>query len=176
MTTIAWDGRFLAADGQIMSGSCIVSCESNKIRTRSVCDRWSFDCINVDTLCVAGNTGLENYLVKLLLSGTFDIETYLPETMDFCALMLTSFDKKPIMISKNEGTRELNSIGQCATPTAIGSGSNFAMGAMAAGANAIEAVSIACKYDCYSGGQVTYIDTGTRTLEKNEHYSIIRAV
>lgn len=37
---------------------------------------------------------------------------------------------------------------------AIGSGSAYALGAMAAGADAVEAIRIAIKYDAYSGGRV----------------------
>ena len=39
-------------------------------------------------------------------------------------------------------------------PVAIGSGSDFAMGAMLAGATAKEAVKIACKLDSNSGGKI----------------------
>lgn len=40
---------------------------------------------------------------------------------------------------------------------AIGSGFNIALGAMEAGASAIEAIKIAKKYDIYTGGKVQYI-------------------
>ena len=41
--------------------------------------------------------------------------------------------------------------------TAIGSGANFAMGALLAGANSIEAVKIAIKLVPYSGGKVNSV-------------------
>ncbi|ODT84837.1 hypothetical protein [Phenylobacterium sp. SCN 70-31] len=40
---------------------------------------------------------------------------------------------------------------------AIGSGSEFALGAMAMGASAEEAVRAAIKHDCYSGGEINTI-------------------
>lgn len=40
---------------------------------------------------------------------------------------------------------------------ATGSGSEFALGAMAAGASAPEAVAIAAKYDIYTGGLVNHV-------------------
>ncbi len=40
---------------------------------------------------------------------------------------------------------------------ALGSGRLVAMGAMAAGSNAVEAVKIACKYDVYTGGPVEFL-------------------
>jgi ATP-dependent HslUV protease subunit HslV len=40
-------------------------------------------------------------------------------------------------------------------PVAIGSGQDFALGAMAAGASPARAVEIACARDCYSGGEIT---------------------
>lgn len=42
----------------------------------------------------------------------------------------------------------------------IGTGCGFAMGAMAAGASAAEAVAIACRYDVYSGGEVVTLTLG----------------
>lgn len=39
-------------------------------------------------------------------------------------------------------------------PYAIGSGSDFAMGAMLAGKSAKDAVKIAAKLDCYTGGPI----------------------
>lgn len=43
-------------------------------------------------------------------------------------------------------------------PTCIGTGSPYAYGALDMGANAAEAVAIACKYDLYSGGDVKMIE------------------
>lgn len=49
-------------------------------------------------------------------------------------------------------------------PYALGSGSEYAMGAMYAGKNAKEAVDIACELDIYSGGDVHSV-----MLSKNEN-------
>jgi hypothetical protein len=60
------------------------------------------------------------------------------------------------------------------TPAAIGSGNQFAMGAMAAGANPIEAVIIATEYDTLSGQPVTHlgeiVDWDEETLSWEEFW------
>ena len=47
-------------------------------------------------------------------------------------------------------------------PFSIGSGSHFALGACAAGADAIRAVQIAARFDLYTGDKIDHIDTGWR--------------
>lgn len=44
---------------------------------------------------------------------------------------------------------------------ALGSGTDVAIGAMAQGAGAVEAVKIASKYDCHTGGKIKVVMVGT---------------
>jgi len=48
---------------------------------------------------------------------------------------------------------------------AIGSGSNYAIGAMAMGADAIQAVRVACQHEIYSGGAIQFIRVGETVIQ-----------
>lgn len=50
----------------------------------------------------------------------------------------------------------------CSEFYAIGSGDDFAMGAMAMGADAAQAVGIAALFDCHTGGAVTALRSGAQ--------------
>lgn len=51
---------------------------------------------------------------------------------------------------------------------ALGSGMDIALGAMAMGASAVEALKIACRFDQYTGGPIWYADVAKQAFHKVE--------
>lgn len=141
MTTIACDGRTMAADSQETTGG--------DVRIRS-------DAVKVALLddgTVLGVSGDANALpafVKWLNAGSPRDDR--PTGFDATLLRL-----------RPDGTVEdaQAKSGVCwaprPAPCALGTGQEFALGAMAAGADAAAAVEIAIRYDVFSGGSVLAI-------------------
>ena len=125
MTTIAWDGETLAADGQVTS-SFIGQNDSKKIFTKGG---------KVFAFC---GTYSEGY--GFLKRG---------QPIECDTIVLEFGDKSGIAIY-----HEKNGSHPIKAPYAIGSGCDFAMGAMLAGCNAVDAVKIAAKLDPYTGGRI----------------------
>lgn len=144
MTTIAWDGRVLAADGRITEGSHIFSEEFIKIQP-PVNKRLMFAGQKVIAYGIAGNFDLmadfEHWLEK---DCEHDIFTGGDINSD-CILIL----QKCVMLCDSvSGGR----FAMLAGKIAIGSGGMYARSAMKMGLNAVEAVDHAKLFDCYSGG------------------------
>jgi hypothetical protein len=183
MTTVAWDGRYLAGDGMSVT-----------------------DCGTVRTLR-AVKIGLwtpskppyrkmkhGEVLGEAVIAGTAGVRDEGDEYLDWLAKVGGKTDAAwPFPIGKDEwGTDvleircEVKGLGDGRTyskpksivgrtprgritqvgdpddvsqPVAIGCGHQVAEGAMAYGASAMKAVEIASKLDSHTGGQITYIDT-----------------
>ena len=139
MTTIAFDGKTLAADGQITRGvSTVMTLGQQKI-FKSV---GVFDVISfagdwepvVEFLAWAVNPDIENppagdYTVIFVIDGVV-----------MCSGMDTPFNEY-VTVKKGE-------------IDAWGSGSLIALGAMHSGKSARQAVNLACKLDVFTGGTV----------------------
>lgn len=152
MTTIAYDGISIAADTRGTS-SFIEQCEFMKIH----------DC--------------EPYYIAL--AGVWSA---IPLWLDWFSdghdpskfPEMTFYDKEgdisgAFVVRKNDGALQFwgSAYGYPASdwshaPNALGSGQEFAMGAMLHGATAREAVEIACKLDAGSGGSVQEIRFGKK--------------
>lgn len=137
MTVIAYDGKILAADKQATYGSTMFPVK--KIFR-----------LGDELLAGAGDWSECNTFAKWYVDG--------------CPL-----DKKPdfkngvsmLLIKNGEIWKyedELVPFKIDMPFWALGSGADFAMGAMAAGKNAVEAVEIACKFDKDSGLGVDFAD------------------
>lgn len=133
MTTIAWDGKILAADSQ-MSSSFIDPLRISKIR-------------RVDDLIfgLAGGAGMMDAFTDFL-KGNEDRSRFDRVLKNFSAIVI---GRGKVLFYCDD----LEPI-ECGTPQAIGSGEQFAMGAMFAGATAEQAVLIAIKLDTGSGAPV----------------------
>ena len=139
MTTIAWDGKTLAADGQVTIGdSGIMTLKRQKI----------FKKIGIfDVLAFAGS--LEP--VEEFLEWAKNPEEGVPPEGEYTVIFVVdgvlafSHMTTPITNSITIGKGEID---------AWGSGANFAIGAMHAGKTAIQAVNIAIKCDAFTGGKV----------------------
>jgi ATP-dependent protease HslVU (ClpYQ) peptidase subunit len=138
MTTIATDGKSIAADGQSTAGDMITSTTSIKL-TRlpdgsivGGCGelapmRRAINCLHAPDAHPDDFTG-EFSLLRLFPDGRVSV-------YDGC---LFGFD--------------------IPAPAAVGTGREFAMGAMLAGKGPKQAVEIATQRDVYSGGNITVME------------------
>jgi len=127
MTTIAWDGKTLAADSQ-MTSDYIETVSLNKIL------------INKDH--TIGGVGSCSDIKRF----SQDISMQIGKECE--ALVISNKTGKCQYHCDSGSPLDMNFI------TAIGSGAKFAMGAMLAGADAKQAVKIASKLDPYTGGRI----------------------
>lgn len=151
MTTIAFDGKVLAGD---------TSWSENSVRiiTRTKIERFPSGC-----LYGAGghsdDRGLRDILKKVRKPSQLpSLDDLTKIKNDLVALLVFSDGKAFLIECSNKAPENADgAIGvmQCDVPCAIGSGRNFALSAMDAGATAYEAVKIACKRDINSGEPVT---------------------
>lgn len=136
MSTVAWDGKILAADKQATVAELARSC--SKIRKLP----------NGDILAVTGTLGPCLIMMQWYEDGA-DISTYPPcqkEKDDWGRLIVAKptgeileYEQYPVVMMPDPGKH------------AWGSGRDYALGAMAMGANAIQAVEIASRFDVNTG-------------------------
>ena len=150
MTTIAWDGKTLAADRQATINNRPLVERDAKIK------RIRF--LGKPALCgVSGSLTLARKVVKWIMKGCDEDDT--PSRGDnenFEVMVITNDD---VLIYPNNFFAE--SMGNI--KFAIGSGANYAEGAMAFGASAVEAVEISATLDIYTGYGID-----TLTLKKGK--------
>lgn len=148
MTTIAWDGKVLAADGRATSAHIIESNNRQKIFPAKrgmvlkgspiVC--WGF----------AGDaTGIQ--LIKEWIETDADAPSEFPEEFKFNLLVITESSVWELH-SGFYGWYEIDD------KTAIGSGEEFAISAMALNRTAVAAIQHAITLDAFSGGTISYIN------------------
>lgn len=142
MTTIAFDGRILACDGMISSHKIDTLCFK---KIKYVKD----DCF----VGAAGDLNQVNAFFHWCKQGGY--VDYLSDTL---LNINDSFEAIIITPSFVATTTDCIHLCPSSLPIAIGSGSDFAIGAMKKGADAIEAVEIAKSYDLWSGGQTFYYE------------------
>jgi ATP-dependent protease HslVU (ClpYQ) peptidase subunit len=138
VTTIATDGKTLAADGLVTDQETIVSTNASKVRRLP----------SGDVVGVAG---------KLVDTITFarwlkDGERGKPDVWDKSEALLLRADGAVFWIDSDGHFAEAPRI------AAIGSGAVFALAAMDAGAGPKEAVEIACRRDIHSGGTIIVME------------------
>lgn len=138
MTTICTDGKTMAGDGRVTGSGVIFQDDLVKV----------FSC--GDT--IYGYCGSPYYEsdVRAFVSG---LTNTLDVGEDFEALVLTYGGD--VFCLDGKGRRYKSSI-----PAAIGSGSGYALAAMYAGCDPVDAVDIATRLDFKSGGTLTHIGFG----------------
>ncbi|HWU70789.1 MAG TPA: hypothetical protein VN017_05495 [Pseudoxanthomonas sp.] len=141
MTTVAWDGKSLAADTQSTTGT--ISGRAVKIAR------------NANGFLVAGSGSLAvvRHWINWVLAG-LPAEGQ-PEVID----------ESTVLIIDPRGRARLFTDIPVSQPLprrkwAIGSGSDVALGAMAMGADARTAVKVASQFDVYTGGRVIVLRPG----------------
>jgi hypothetical protein len=194
VTTIAWDGRVLAADGKSVSESgCIRTLRARKLRLimpeRPGLRPFRRSNLVTAEATVVASTGVREEADAYMdwlerVDGDPDAKWLFPtgkgewETdgveircaVEFDGEIMTS---RPVTLKGRSPTGRLVEIGDPGDhvrPWSMGSGSTFAEGAMAAGAGAVKAVMIASRLDCNTGGVILYVDTyrldlGVQTAE-----------
>lgn len=143
MTTIAFKNGTMASDSQ-MTGDFI--------------DQKKFDKVYRFGDVLVGVAGNVTWIMEFLEWLQCDDDTPYPVGMGY-ALVYSEGELKCF-----EGdSHQAFVVGQ---PYAIGSGSQFAMGAMLSGASARKAITIACKLDELSGGEVQHRTISTRKRKR----------
>lgn len=134
MTTIAWDGKTLAADSQITYGG--LACTLEKI--------WR---LNGGQLFGATGAAQDAYAVRYWLEDPSRPEPKLGD--DFAGIL--------ILTDGSSWRLESSLIRMPITESchALGSGRDFAIAGMALGLSAVQAVELAIRFDAYSSGEVT---------------------
>lgn len=141
MTTIAFDGVTMAADGRSTSGYVIATDEFVKVH-RTNGKLWA--------LC--GEPRFIDSIARFLTDGTPIAQS----KDDECLYEYIVWDGCKLMSYMND-----RSVGdEWHYPMGFGSGGNAATAAMRAGLNAIDAVKVAITMDVYSGGKITALTLG----------------
>lgn len=152
MTTIAFDGTTLAADSQTTQEGVRLSMQAEKIHVRPEGSTWK---VNGEMVAAFGVAGKLNsaYLVQyaMALDG-FDASHSFPKGTSLTFLAVT-VDGNVYVGGQNEDD-DWAWLSKVSAPMAVGSGAEFAIGAMAAGTTAAKAVIIAARFDTATGGGV----------------------
>lgn len=157
MTTVAYDGRFLAADGRSTIGNLISGKAVKKIFPLTIIANGA----EVQgVLAGAGSfqtlTIVKNHLERNDLFESELIPELIPE------LDPGSFQGLLVLETGEVYDLEDKLVPLPAEiPVAVGSGTNYAMAAMVVGKSAVAAVEVACELDVYSGGKISVFDTET---------------
>ena len=143
MTTIAWDGRFLAADGRVTNGDQITTDEDVKIQIEHVHgDKF--------VAAFAGGVSDSRELLDIAIgekeyTGALDANIFLIKNDD--EIFLCGADDKRYWQ------------GELKFSEAMGSGGNYATAALDLGCTSMRAVEQAIKRDIHSGGKINVYDT-----------------
>lgn len=165
MTTIAWDGTYLAADTQVGNDDHIDNLTTSKV-------------LDIPGYCMA-YAGDVNTGVELIAKVTEYYKAGIPKPEAWVGLSLPTTTNPDlytefllIPIGSPCGYVYRNNTGAWSPvqpPYAIGSGYKYAEGAMYAGANAMRAVEAGIRFDTQSGGSVDYIPTCPQHAVMNAH-------
>ena len=139
MTTIACDGKSMAGDGQREFRGSISTRRAKKVRRLP----------DGSLLGTCGDVAIGIALVEWLTNGGDKPAPMEPE-LGFNALLLKPTGEV-MLYDKHFVPAEVE------LPIAIGSGMDFAVGAMLAGKSAAEAVEIAAIRDTGTGGEITVL-------------------
>lgn len=138
MTTVAFDGKTLAADRQVTVGNAkFSSCKIFKLNKHSFC-------------AITGNVVHAMMLIDKFKDGAVEIS--IPEDSDAEIVLFNARTGKVYVIGSGLVPIEFDA------PFAYGSGGHAAMGCMMMGGTAIEAVQIASQVDAWTGLGVDSVD------------------
>ena len=136
MTVIAWDGKTLCTDQQANDGS--MKWEAEKA--------WYITNKATGKICIVTGVGTLGYIIQLRDWFASGMETALDITPNMAELIVV--DDGGLCVFSGEKTY---SPVRLKAPMAFGHGREYAMGAMAMGANASDAVAIANEYSLHCG-------------------------
>lgn len=148
MTTVAWDGKTMAADKQMTLGNMRHSNIQGKIL------RGEYHGLPA-LFAGAGTKVYSAAVIEWLAAGMpAEHKPEMPETPDSFTVVVVT---EPGLYLYVDSLRPIP-LGPC--KYAIGTGEDYARGAMAAGASAKRAVEIACTFDVNSGMGVDTLTLG----------------
>jgi hypothetical protein len=141
MTTIAADGTRVACDSAVSIGNRRAENFRQKIKFK---DGYLFGC--------SGNMCVMDPLIEWWLAGAKK-QDFPGGAKDIEFVFGVFFRDVAIMYDQDSHFADMH-----AYPTAMGSGTNYALGAMKSGEDAVRAVQIACQLDVYSWAPVQHHD------------------
>ncbi len=156
MTTIAWDGKTLAADSQATAGNIVTSTTTLKILTPDVDEIWRVRGKKILAFSACGDACANDEFTEALQKGIFT-DTKMRSGLAFSVIAITGLNSG-FEIFKKEGEEDI-AIYRLDSPRAFGSGSEYALSAMLLGMPAKDAVKHAIEIDLYSGGEVMAYNT-----------------
>lgn len=134
MTTIATDGKTMAGDGRISAGDERLSDTTVKVH-------------KLDDGRIVGISGCSYSAIELIRYMRDGGER--PELSDDMHVLMLYTDGTVHLMNRRFVPVRVD------VPNAIGSGADYAMGAMLAGATPEQAVQIAAQRDLFTGGKIT---------------------
>ena len=146
MTTIAYDGNIIAADGQVTDDDTITDTEV--IKLYNFVTEGGADVVVAYTGALEGKTRFESWASCQAIS---DSQEDLWAELELEGLVFEALVVGKNCLSFEEGRHP----SLCHGAQALGNGAKFALAAMKCGKNAIEAVEIASQLDIYTGGKIT---------------------
>jgi ATP-dependent HslUV protease subunit HslV len=142
MTTIAWDGKTLAADRRFSNGSAITGSLTKIVQRKKD-----------GAMCgVSMNIALGRRFQKWFLAGERGERPELSRGEEWTRALVV-YPGGKLVVHEPEGSFDIDS-----GRYAFGSGMEFALGAMAMGAFADRAVEIAAMYDANTGNGVDTLE------------------
>lgn len=143
MTTIAFDGRYLAADTLGVRGGNRSERPSCKIQAS---DGHAF--------ATGGHWwAIRQYLIDWHAAGHPIADYPNPRGLDGCLVVVEGDTRQCKVFTHDAPYPDLE-----AAPIAFGTGGDIALGAMGAGLTAMEAVAIAARWDLKTGGPIDFVD------------------
>jgi len=142
MTTIAYDGRYIAVDSRISSKGHVATDECKKF---DEFDEW--------VLFWSGAIHQKDLYMNIFIAKG--------EFIDKPEVWLMAYNKKTKFVYQVYVEDKKFLMDKIEWIDGQGSGSCYAIGAMDAGKSAVDAVKIAMKRDCATGGIIRCLDTHT---------------
>lgn len=149
MTTIAWDGKVLAADGRVSGSDCSLLQDDRVKIYMSPKKNCKVRGSKLVCFAIAGDPTVKRMLESWIAEDCPLVEDF--DDMDFGVLIITED-------SAFTYASEMVDLYEEQTAMAIGSGRPYAFSAMKLGKSAVMAVRHATTIDLYSGGVIRYID------------------
>lgn len=156
MTTVAYDGKTLASDSQTTHGTMRLSNSAVKIFGRGVQDDWSIEGKKVMAFGIAGNLHAADEL-RREMSTFVGLKGCSRFTKGVTLSYIAITEDRTVYVGGQYEDEEQGWLCEVSAPIAVGSGGDFAMGAMAAGLSAEEAVRIAARFDVNTNESVSSI-------------------
>lgn len=143
MTTIAFDGRYLAADTLGVRGG-------NRVE-QSLC---KIQVSGGRAFATGGHWwAIRQYLIDWHAAGHPIADYPNPRGLDGCLVVVEGDTRQCKVFTHEAPYPDLE-----AAPVAFGTGGDIALGAMGAGLTAMEAVKLAMRWDLKTGGPIDFID------------------